>query len=112
MIKFGILDGLEDKEGEFFIKTLHDLKICTSLQEDLIEVEMLGKETGWPITDRLLELNNQLNQILAEEPSISEILTHPLTTDIKFLLESVISQMKTATQTYTKELREARKDKI
>ena len=71
----------------------------------------MGKETGWPITDQLLELNDQLNQLQAEEPSISDILTHPLTTDIEFLLESVISQMKTATQTYTKELREARKDK-
>ena len=58
MIKFGILDGLEDKEGEFFIKTLQDLKMCASLQEDLIEVEMLGKKTGWPIMDQLLELND------------------------------------------------------
>ena len=82
VIKFGILDGLEDKEGEFFIKTLHNLKIHTSLQEDLIEVEMLGKETGWPVTDQLLELNDQLNQLRAEEPRISKILTNLLSTDI------------------------------
>ena len=58
VIKFGILDGLEEKEGEFFKTTFNNLKIRTFIQEEIVELEMMGKETGWPLTEHLLKLNN------------------------------------------------------
>ena len=111
VLRHAIIDGLSDKTSDFYNECITNLINKSSIQEEIVTLEMIKLEYNWPIDERLNELQCQLLHNFESEIPLSDILSKELTTDPKHLLDSVISDWKTHTELYMKELKMQRQDK-
>ena len=73
---------------------------------------MLKAKFNWPVNNRLDQLSEKLKALYEQEYPLSEILDKKLVTEYEHVLDSVISCWKINTESYTKELRAQRIDKL
>ena len=55
-----IIEGLADKNSEFYNDCINNLNTKCSIQEEILSLEMIQLEHNWPVSDPLNELKVML----------------------------------------------------